>query len=259
MSIYAVNGKTPVAAWVPSRDDVGNGTTTLTDLVGSNNGTLTNFALSGTTSNWVADTGAGGIRALALDGIDDDVRTPSFTYGTPFSIAAWVNPDNVSGAKMVLAKKTDGITNANQSVQFFINNQVVFFRVFSGVDIFIGRTTGNIITTGWQHIMGVYSGGTSSANLSIFRNGSQVDNADSQLGSFSAWNDANIITTLGSQNVLQAAGAHFSGRMDDLRLFNAVLDSSDAAYLYDGGTGRGRLAPTIFPRRRRSRSGGGVL
>ena len=43
MTIYAVNGKEPVAAWIPSLDTAGNGTTTLTDLVGSNNGTLTNM------------------------------------------------------------------------------------------------------------------------------------------------------------------------------------------------------------------------
>ena len=43
MSLYAVNGKEPVAAWIPSLDTAGNGTTTLTDLVGSNNGTLTNM------------------------------------------------------------------------------------------------------------------------------------------------------------------------------------------------------------------------
>ena len=72
----AVNGKTPVSAWVPSRDTAGNSTTTLTDLSsGENNGTLTNMAVPA--NNWVADTDAGGVRALEFDGSNDYVALGS--------------------------------------------------------------------------------------------------------------------------------------------------------------------------------------
>jgi len=50
----------------------------------------------------------------------------------------------------------------------------------------------------------------------------------------------------------------WDGRLDDYRVFNQAINSTDVAYLYNSGNGRGRLA--FAPsRRRRSRSGGGVL
>lgn len=89
MSIYAVNGKEPIAAWIPSLDTAGNGTTTLTDLVGSNHGTLTNMDAA---TDWVADTGAGGVRALDFDGVNDHVvfSPPAFSSTASFSL--WVKP-----------------------------------------------------------------------------------------------------------------------------------------------------------------------
>ena len=94
MSIFAVNGKVPVAVWCPSRDTLGNGTTTLTDLVGSSNGTLTNMDPA---TDWVSDTDAGGIRALDFDGSDDFVslgNTTSLT-STAFSVSFWMRWNGV--------------------------------------------------------------------------------------------------------------------------------------------------------------------
>jgi len=62
-----------IAWWCPSLDDSGNGTTTLTDFIAAQNGTLTNFALSGGASNWIADTNFGGVRCLDGDGANDYV------------------------------------------------------------------------------------------------------------------------------------------------------------------------------------------
>ena len=57
-----------LAWWCPSLDETGNGTTTLYDLVGSVNGTLTNMDAS---TDWVADTASGGVRCLDFDGTND--------------------------------------------------------------------------------------------------------------------------------------------------------------------------------------------
>jgi hypothetical protein len=96
MGLYDVNGKVPVSAWIPSKDDSGNGTTTLNDLVGSNNGTLTNFALTGSTSNWVADTNAGGIRAIDCDITNDFVAVTVASY-SDFMLSLWINPTAFGG------------------------------------------------------------------------------------------------------------------------------------------------------------------
>ena len=90
MSLYAVNGKEQIAAWIPSLDTAGNGTTTLTDLVGSNDGTLTNMDAA----DWVADTDAGGVRALDFDGTNDRVIGALGAHQTAlnsnvFSVSIW--------------------------------------------------------------------------------------------------------------------------------------------------------------------------
>jgi hypothetical protein len=61
----AVNGKMPIVAWIPSRDDAGNGTTTLNDL---GNNSVDGSFVGLPTSAWVANTDAGGVRALDFTG-----------------------------------------------------------------------------------------------------------------------------------------------------------------------------------------------
>lgn len=80
-----------IAWWCPSLDDSGNGTTTLNDFIGSNHGTLTNMALTGTTSNWVADTDSGGVRAIAVDGTNDRIQV-SRQSSLPLALSIWFKP-----------------------------------------------------------------------------------------------------------------------------------------------------------------------
>jgi len=82
MSIYAVNGKTPIAAWVPTRPQ------NATDVIVSNDGTLTNGA------SVVSATGEGGSHAFDLDGVNDFVSCGTgfgnFTTSTPLAACARV-------------------------------------------------------------------------------------------------------------------------------------------------------------------------
>jgi hypothetical protein len=90
MSVYAVNSKEPAAVWCPSRDDSGNGTTTLNEEIAGSDGTLNNFALSGSTSNWVADTSNGGVRCIASDGSNDYIQSAFLPDGTlQMSVSLW--------------------------------------------------------------------------------------------------------------------------------------------------------------------------
>jgi hypothetical protein len=202
----AVNGKMPVAAWVPSRDTAGNGTTTLTDLVGSNNGTLTNMDAA---TDWVSDTGAGGVRALDFDGTNDYVLLSSTAaLGSTYSLAFWCRP---AGYGRVLI----GGDSIN-SYGFYLESTLCYHRVANGT--FGSRNYGGLTLNTWTHFMLSRSGGT----VTVYKNGLSV-------GAMAAtFNAVFSCATLGCQSDLSF---FFSGRLDDIRFFTTALDASDAAYL----------------------------
>ena len=91
-------------------DGINTNTTVLLDVVGTNNGTLTNFALTGTSSNWVK---AGAVKPyqapayLNFDGVDDvvEVNTTLGNFGTNnFTIEAQVKC-TASGYQPIITKR----------------------------------------------------------------------------------------------------------------------------------------------------------
>ena len=209
-----------VGAWNPG---LGNSGLILRDWSGrKNNGTLTNGP------TWVPSDGK---TALSFDGVNDYVSIPSFRYGTSFSVSIWVQPSALVGAQMILTKKVSGAGDANQSIQFFTNGSDVHFRVFSGVDKYIGRTAASVITTAMQHLVTVYDGGTTAASIKIYRNGIQVDAADSSGGVFTVFNDATIRTTLGVQNIDTTPQNYFAGRLNDMLIYGRAIATNQIKLL----------------------------
>lgn len=231
MAIYAVNGKEPVAAWIPSLDTAGNGTTTLTDLVGSNNGTLTNMDAA---TDWVADTDSGGVRALDFDGTDDYVNTgftPSTAIGTlnSWAISIWI--------KQTSAKNNARIIANSVTTRWYLSTSTTV--VFWGWGSTFSTSTNLTLSFGnWQHVVVTYNSTT--GNILCFLAGSLVaTNVYSGDGAF-----ASNTTQIG--NILESP-IPFNGSIDDVRVFSTALDADDASYLYNSGNGRGRVvepAPT---------------
>jgi hypothetical protein len=224
MTIYAVNGKEPVAAWIPSLDTAGNGTTTLTDLVGSNNGTLTNMDAA---TDWVADTDAGGVRALDFDGVNDRVSLGSaIVLSAPFTVSVW--------AEIYSTGNTTLLGDNTTTNSFFLSSfsSRVRARTVSGVQVQSAIITSN---TGWHHIMAVCN----AANLvTLYVDGSSTGTPAT------ATSPATNISTIGCASQINQ---FIAMRTDDIRIFTAALDATDIAYLYNSGNGRGRVvdpAPT---------------
>ena len=216
MSIYAVNGKEPVAAWIPSLDTAGNGTTTLTDLVGSANGTLTNMDAA---TDWVVDTDAGGVRALDFDGSNDYV-----TFGnvhnltTTRTLSLWVYSRSSTGT--LLSHRTVGTTWD----WYFGTSRPSLYQGGSGSDIETADTT--ITLNEWTHLACVLNGGTVYWYLNGVADGSDA-----------------MYTSLGTSTALTlgrfGSGRYLNGLVDDIRIWDQALDSTDITDLYASGFGRG--------------------
>lgn len=228
---FDVNGKAVTSVWCPSKDTAGNGTTTLTDLVGSQPGTLTGFALTGSTSNWVADTGAGGVRALDFDGTNDYVVTPSSVItSTTFSLSLWVKPTENRRQFFI-----DQYETSIPPKGIVVESGLTAWKprgLAAGSDGFDCTASADITLNAWTHI--VFTSNGSRADLYVNGSLAASDSAGSSLASTTRFN-------LGRFRA--GNGIFFKGRMDDVRAFNAIqLDSTDVAYLYNSGSGRGRTS-----------------
>ena len=254
MSIYAVNGKEPIAAWIPSLDTAGNGTTVLTDLTGTaGNGTLTNFALTGSTSNWVADTDAGGVRAIACDGSNDYVAIPTVFNASVKSFSFWVKGaaqnDNrvLAGGNSGSGNTVYGLGSSNGDT----SKLRAFVRSDAGTSLINAESTITVFDNDWHHVVWIDNAGT----VSLYVDG-VLD------GTSFSYTPATLTTNVGAIAVLlrTSLAFHFVGLFDDIRAFHATaLDAADVSYLHNSGAGRGRVASPVGSRRRRQSVSGGVL
>ena len=124
------------------------GTTSLSDLVGSNTGTLTNGVTYQSINGGVFD----------FDGTDDYVNIPNYTghQSTTGTMEAWVKPDSTSGNSYAFGAGGSGTYGGTRAL-----------RILNGIWGVVGYgsstedwMTGVSATTNWQHVGVGWSGTT---------------------------------------------------------------------------------------------------
>lgn len=212
----SVNGKSPIAAWIPSLDTAGNGTTTLTDLIGSRNGTLTNMDAA---TDWPADTDAGGVRALDFDGVNDHVAVS--TVWSPAGSASWsfwIKMNETPANFMIpVWGSTRPLDAWNVGWGFYWTSSTTL-KFFRGTFASAGVSATIATPSAWNHILVT----SSASNLTFFLNGTQVSTGTVNMITASP----SLIFGEGNSSVYNAAM-----RLDDVRFFETQLDSADATYL----------------------------
>jgi hypothetical protein len=237
----AVNGKMPVAAWVESRDEEATTSTVATDFVaGLYNGTLTNMSPA---SDRVSDTGAGGVRALDFDGVDDIVLAGgiadfSFAQNTAtWTVSIWVKLTSLASAQIFIGNTAFSAAEKGFAVMYEtgrgLGTQVIRAGFFRGAGVAANtrqfRSADNsFASTDWVHVVAGMNGASSPF---IFINGvaSVITNLTTD----------NTLSTGNSTRSLGLGRANFGsviapmvGRLDDIRIFNVDIDATDAADLY---------------------------
>ena len=220
----SVNGKMPIAAWIPSRDDAGNGTTTLNDLVASFDMTLTNMDAA---SDWPADTDAGGVRAIDTDGSNDYCLNSSafscFTTGV-WSVSCWI-----------FRRGGDYFLNFGASAGFsqyigcFVNGTTLQFNLVGASQGVLVVQAGTISNTTWTHL----AFRMNASGFAVWVNGSLralavVSGTNNQ----KTWSTNQLNRNAIGASVGSSAIAWFNGRHDDYRLFDVAIDATDVAALY---------------------------
>ena len=143
-----------------SYDSVSGGTT-WSDLVGGNDGTLTNMDTNPANAGYTYDSANGG--SIVFDGVDDYVDA-NYTGETsfPITLSCWVKFDAVSSIPTVMA-----ISDASTDDQFFgmgVRNDsgTYVWRIYNYNTSFVAASSTGAVSTGvWYYITAVFTSNTS--------------------------------------------------------------------------------------------------
>ena len=190
------------------------------DTAGGNHGTLTNGPV-------LAQGKVG--QGLSFDGGDDyiDISAAPITDFDSFSVAAWIKPDATHAD--VYPRIFDQMTfpgNTNR-VQFYLYDSGFNLGVFveglnGGVDLDSGVT---VVAGEWQHVVFTCDG----SNYRFYLDGS-LANTSAVTGSVSSGgNNSSIGNRTGNID------GHWSGGLDEVRVYSKVLSDKEVQRLYNLG------------------------
>jgi len=211
-----------VSHWTFDTADTNSGTAV--DTVGSNDGTIRGATTGVSGANQTYTTN----EAYEFNGgsdVVDSFNTTDFTFGTDFSLAAWINLNGTGTRNPVLAKGS--IRSGGDDKDYYIGTGGgnVFADVSDGSNSLTNLQGGSVPTNTWTHIAMTYDGST----LVIYIDGSQDTSASL---SVSAQDDYAL-------EIGNATGGGdddgFNGKIDDPRVYSKALTSTEVSNLYTNG------------------------
>ena len=144
----------------------------------------------------------------------------SLNPASQITVAAWIKVVDWDGNRRILQK---GL--GDNQYRLLDENNALSFDI-AGVG---NATYDRLPSTGnWHHVAGTYDGGT----VRLFLDGKQVAAVNGS-GNIPVSNDPVYI---GAKSQNDVAGDHMNGAIDDVRLYNYALDSSDINALYANST-----------------------
>lgn len=226
------------SAMVHLKMDEGSGTTAYNsgNLGTSANGTMSSFSSPATsTSGWTEN---GKIsNALIFDGSGDIISLGSGTSLDDLSaitVSAWIYPTGWGGGNFgrIVSKENAstafGFTLVNDSSQ----GSIRIYRERSTSPAQATAATSSISLNTWQHVVGVLD--TTNNIIKLYINGREVSSyIDQTMGSGTVNSDASNNMNIGNRT---AADRGFSGRIDEVRIYNSVLTADQVSLLYNQGS-----------------------
>jgi prepilin-type N-terminal cleavage/methylation domain-containing protein len=202
----------PVAHW--KLDETGG--TTASDASGNgHHGTLVNMDPG---SDWVSGKVGG---ALDFDGSNDYVDCDNqLSHLTDFSVTAWVNPSSVGTDRQIVSKGYNGSITQWELKTTTGSGKVGFRHWAPGAS---GVQSNQKLTAGtWTHLAGTYDGTTWRLYWDGLLDAESLDGGPVET-------DQRLL--LGAVDINGSPGQLWRGRLDDIRLYDRVLDSAEIAEL----------------------------
>jgi concanavalin A-like lectin/glucanase superfamily protein len=145
-----------------------------------------------------------------------------------FSVVCWVKPASTGQTSEIIGK-TDGggmefglTIRGSDAYRFEVDNSDAYANVTQSPD------TGTASIGNWDFLVGVHDVVNQTVGISV--NGGTIQTSPYNLGSW----DSNKPLYIGTDSV----GDDYDGVIDECGIWKRALDSSDIAFLYNGGAGR---------------------
>jgi hypothetical protein len=194
-----------------------------TDSWGSNDGTT-----SGGVS-WSNDAIRG--KSGDFDGSDDyitcsDGGDESTWYSPELTVSCWVKPDNATNWERIVSGggSLDGNTSDTWALQRIDSSNHAFGVRVNGT-YYNAEIPDNLPTREWSHICGTYDGG----KIEFYTNGFLRAVNDSPSGNMDTRTNPVLIGR-------RSSSEHYSGLIDDVRIYDYALSQREVFELYRWGT-----------------------
>ena len=192
--------------------DEGSGSTAI-DSWGNNDGTINGATY--TTTSYV------GSHALSFDGIDDEVNIPEFPAFSSYSMAAWLRPNNVTekmGA-VSLGVNNRGKLGIKDTGDLWFQMRGQNGKVEVTTPVSANTYTLGVFTWDGSTLEGFKNDATSAGTVSISSQDPVVTGQD-RVG----------------ENVNSDFPQNYDGIIDDVRIYDKALTSTEVSNLYNTGS-----------------------
>lgn len=143
-------------------------------------------------------------------------------FGTEnFSISLWMKSGDTTANKVLIEKKTAGTFGTTTG--WFVRNSLIGIDSSNYKSVIINA---NILDNNWHNIIAVFN---KAENLTVYIDGLQ-DNTVTITGVGTVTND--VAMGIGARVVV--SDLYFNGSIDEVRIYNRSLSSSEIAGLYNG-------------------------
>ncbi|HQL71766.1 MAG TPA: autotransporter-associated beta strand repeat-containing protein [Phycisphaerae bacterium] len=210
----------PVSYW--ALDDAAGSASAVNAVGGGPVATLVNMD---TTAAWVAGHSGG---ALQFDGGDDLAQAVLNISETDNTVSMWIRTSVASGGFFSVNKSTNlGENDRN----VYLSGGSVYGRVWSEETINSSASGINLADGQWHHVVHVYGPGSTDelGKHRLYVDGVELGNGSKSSSSFN-WQD---IIRFGWTNYPSGAN-YFSGTIDDVAIYDAVLTPSQVMLLKNG-------------------------
>ena len=189
--------------------------------------------------------------SASFDGIDDFIdtgQTFQSTFRGDFTFSLWVKPADGITSTLHFPFGSDA-GGSNSIVRFRIQHGDIFFKFQANGNALNFRTDGvnfpKVFTNGeqdsWTHILISLknNGGSNTPTCNIHVNGDSPAPLTSGSTNNITGSDQSALSM--SENLLigrrtQSSSSFFEGGIDEFAIFNAILDTDNAAAIYNGGS-----------------------
>ncbi|MDD2822453.1 MAG: DUF2341 domain-containing protein [Candidatus Daviesbacteria bacterium] len=189
--------------------------------------------------------------SLNFDGIDDTVSIAnqanfSFERTQPFSISGWIYPNITrSGLQMtyaIFSKLTNNSPFTGYEMNLEWNNATLTNRTTLQIYLISSWPSNRITVNGstdlqnsrWYHATLTYDGSSAASGVKLYINGA-AEKITTSVDALTTSIVNNLTPYIASRQNSNSSEALFNGQIDDVKVFNYTLTSTQVKDLYNGG------------------------